>query len=743
MKTAKLFAKILILVLVVFVFGAQNASAQTAPAVNIWSPKTDLPYGYTTDLFWTSPRATSCVATGGTNGWAGSKYHGGGSFYTEALYQTVTFTLTCSNSYGSATDSVTIFVAGGPVTFPTVNFTADNTNVAYNSATTLRWNTTNATSCNASGGASGWSGSKAIPSGTFNTGPLTYTTTYTLSCSNQSGSETKSITLNVGNQQTSNPTVTTQTATNVSSNSATLNGFVNANGANLVYAWFEWGLGGNTGNQTGKVSYGSTSGTTYSYALGGLAPNSTYSFRAVAESSTGQIVYGNTLTFFTTSGGSGNLTTPSVSTYSATNIGENYATLNGYVDPNGSYTTRWFEWSTNSSNLANTTNKIAQGTSAGNFNQYISGLAPNSVYYFRAVAQNQHGTIYGNVLTFNTLNGGINYGDTCQTGSCAPTAVTTVATNVDHNSARVNGLALVTGGVSTNGYFEWGTTTNLGNTTTLGFVGSGSSSPFYASLFGLQQNTTYYFRAVVQNQYGTSRGDIRSFRTGSITIINESSSSSQTNIIYRDRQVVTNVVDVNAGTGITKPSSVFLSVSRNNEVVRRGGLIDYVVYYKNVSTKNLKDVVLTVTLPKELSFVDTTRGYFSAENNAVVVNIGTLNPGEEGSVRVNTELTGSIEAGKIIVVTAHLAYTIVADNAQEEVFAYSKNTIGEDGSNLAGTALFAGGFWPTTLIGWLLLFLLALIFVLVIKRLLSGSNRPTMQSQEAYNRNTNSSGGAL
>lgn len=77
------------------------------------------------------------------------------------------------------------------------------------------------------------------------------------------------------------PTVVTNAATAVTSNSATLNGSVNANGSSTTVT-FEWGLTtsyGNTVNATPNTVTGS-SATAVSYALGSLAPNTTYHFRA-------------------------------------------------------------------------------------------------------------------------------------------------------------------------------------------------------------------------------------------------------------------------------------------------------------------------------------------------------------------------------------------------------------------------------------------------------------------------------
>lgn len=695
----------------------------SVPTVNLTANPINVSYNGASTISWVSTNATTCNATGGANGWAGSK-NTNGSFAAQNLTNTVTFNITCTGAGGSVSDSVTVLVGSQPTPSPTVNISANPASVAYNGASTLTWTSTNATSCNATGGSNSWTGGKNT-SGSFATGNLTSATTYTITCTNSTGSATDSVTVNVGSEPISLPTVNTNAANNIGTTYATLNGLVNSNGSTNISAWFEWGINSNYGNQTPKNFYGNTSSTNFNYALGGLQPNTTYYFRAAAQSNNGQIVYGSQMAFTTTGNIIDTGTLPNVTTYSASEIGANYATLNGYVNPNGYATTRWFEWSTTNAFLSNSTVVISQGTQPGNISQYLPNLSPNTIYYFRAAARNNYGTVYGNVLSFVTINNTII--NPCLISSCTPTAITTLATNVGFNSARLNGLGLVNGtNVSTTGYFEWGTTQALGNTTNSAFIGSGQSNPFSQSLINvLQTNTTYFYRAVVSNQYGISRGDIVTFRTNGF--IPTTPNTPNPSITYRETTLVTNTstnTNNNFTGGISRPSLIFLTISGNNEISGIGGTKQYIVNYKNVSGEYLGNVVVTVSMPNELQFVQTTRGDYSQLNNTVVANIGNLAPQEEGSIMVEARTVATAEIGKIIVVTAHAVYTILRENAQEEVFAYSKNTIGNNvGGSIAGAAIFGGGFLPDTLAGWLLMLLIILLVVLAAK-MAYNSTRP-------------------
>jgi hypothetical protein len=79
---------------------------------------------------------------------------------------------------------------------PTVDLTATPTTVDPGGTSTISWTSTNATSCSAK---EGWSASKAT-SGSISVGPLTQTTTYTITCSDGNGSVSapSAATVNVG-----------------------------------------------------------------------------------------------------------------------------------------------------------------------------------------------------------------------------------------------------------------------------------------------------------------------------------------------------------------------------------------------------------------------------------------------------------------------------------------------------------------------------------------------------------------
>ena len=207
------------------------------------------------------------------------------------------------------------------------------------------------------------------------------------------------------------PTVSTNSASSISQNSATLNSSVNPNNSN-TNTWFEYGTTQSLGYTVGYQSVGSgNSSTNISYNLSGLQSSTTYYYRLVASNSYGTS-YGSIMNFYTT--GSGLFQTgsaPLVVTKNASPVYQNSALFNGSVNPRGGLTTAWFEWGTNSNSLPKSTvsQPMGIGTTYYDLSYALSGLSTNTTYYYRAVAQNLYGAIYGNILNFTTQGSQVAY----------------------------------------------------------------------------------------------------------------------------------------------------------------------------------------------------------------------------------------------------------------------------------------------------------------------------------------------
>jgi hypothetical protein len=103
----------------------------------------------------------------------------------------------------SGTDKAgTYYVSvAAPPPAPVVNLSADSTAIATGGTVKLTWSTQNAQTCTASGG-SGWTGSKDPGGGNTQTSALSTDTTFSLSCTGDGGTVSKSVTVTITSQST-------------------------------------------------------------------------------------------------------------------------------------------------------------------------------------------------------------------------------------------------------------------------------------------------------------------------------------------------------------------------------------------------------------------------------------------------------------------------------------------------------------------------------------------------------------
>ncbi len=479
------------------------------------------------------------------------------------------------------------------------------------------------------------------------------------------------------------PSVTTRTANGVGSSFAVLNGYVNPNGNTNVTRWFEYGTNSwSFTSSTVKLGQG-VNASNFNETVTGLTSGTTYYYRAVAQTNNNGQIYGNTQSFYTNGSNIGQR--PFVTTNTATGVSQSSATLNGYVNPyNTTNTIRWFEYGTSQS-LGNRTNTINHGSTSANINDTVSGLLDNTTYYYRAVSSNSYGTTNGSILSFTTGN---------SRGSI-PTAITNLATNIDQDSARLNGLALVSGNAVTTGWFEWGRTTSLGNRTSVRTLGSAPSMSSYASMFGLLSNTTYYYRFVVQNQNGISRGNILNFRTNSVVRppVNPPAGPVKT----RNISIIKTIENLDSSNGTNVKIDAL-----------RGEKARFTITVENTGDYTLENVVIKDRIPFYLEFANANEINKNNPQREVVWSVGNMAVGERQSVILDVVVTGNARVGDVIDNVARVESKRLTQNSN-----IVSISVVDKVSSLAAASFFGGiSFLPNTLIEWLLL--IVLIFALVV-----------------------------
>jgi hypothetical protein len=175
---------------------AQSASLSLSLKVN----PSQVVYGESTMLTWSSSGASSCAASGA---WSGSRPLSGLAI-SSSLISTSTFSIECRNGLGqvqaaSATVKVLPPAPSGPGTTPgvspapVVSLVADATEVMAGKSVKLAWSSQNATDCRASGA---WQGARAVQ-GNETVGPLSTNSSFGLTCTGPGGSQAAAVNVTV------------------------------------------------------------------------------------------------------------------------------------------------------------------------------------------------------------------------------------------------------------------------------------------------------------------------------------------------------------------------------------------------------------------------------------------------------------------------------------------------------------------------------------------------------------------
>lgn len=291
------------------------------------------------------------------------------------------------------------------------------------------------------------------------------------------------------------PTLSTSQFYNVKSDSATVVGFVVAQGDGFT----ERGVCYNTApaptvNNSKVVYTGSTAGATYIVKLGGLNYATKYYARAYATGAEGT-VYGEEITFTTLP------VVPTLTTAAITAVTGNSATGGGNVTVTGGaeVTARGVCFGT-SHNPTIADSKTTDGKGTGAFVSMLSGLKGNTTYYVRAWATNSAGTGYGPEVTFKTLV------DLPKVTTISVTAITKVSANTGGEVTYDGGAPVTARGI------VWGTSPDptINDHKIEGGAGLGS---FVSNLTALSTFTEYHVRAYATNSAGTAYGNDIKFIT--------------------------------------------------------------------------------------------------------------------------------------------------------------------------------------------------------------------------------------
>ncbi len=292
------------------------------------------------------------------------------------------------------------------------------------------------------------------------------------------------------------------TATNVTATTATIAGSVNPDETSVTRCRFEYGTSTSyLASAPCSVSPPLTgnAAVAQSASLAGLQPDTTYHYRLTATSGNGTN-YGEDETVTTPSA------IPSLDNVSASAVTQTSAILDASINPNHQDTTYHFDFGSNSeygNTLPAPEADIGSGYGDVVVGQQLSGLTPDTTYHYRVVATNETGPATGIDETVTTLPPTPPIVNPGPAGEITPSAATLTG-SVDSQ------------GVQSTYEFDLGTDTSYGSRI-FGEAGSATTPQTFTShLGGLAPGTTYHYRLLATNVFGTTYGPDQTFTTPSI-----------------------------------------------------------------------------------------------------------------------------------------------------------------------------------------------------------------------------------
>lgn len=522
------------------------------------------------------------------------------------------------------------------------------------------------------------------------------------------------------------PNVTTNDASSIDEDSAVLNGYISGSNLGTLDRYFMWGF--SSGSLPFSLNDSDGGAGSFAETLNNLDEDETYYFKACAQNADNETDCGQVESFTTDDDNDGgNNGDIEVTTLSAQDVDENSAALRGDIEEtNGEEVERWFEWGTDDDDLDETLSLSGSTDNEGTFEKTLSGLDEDETYYFRACIEEEDGNDEdcGIIKSFTTDddNNNDNDNDSCEG---VVDAITSSATGIGSSSAILNGVG--TADDDYDYWFEWGSTTGMNSDTPMrskSISNCNEDDTFHSeSISGLTANRTYYFRMVVEDDDGDKEyGQMKSFKTSvanqTIFVSNPTSNGNTTIINNND---------------VSGAGELFIALDIESDFADAfaGSEIVFNVTYENIVKTDLEDVVLKVAFPEEIAFLQSTDGAYSDRDHSLVVDIGTLEEGEDGEVSIRGQLARTGFGNETLVTVAEITHKHPnVDNAQASATAYELTNIMDAASRLGASAFGSGMFFPGSVLGWLVFIALVLAIIFLARHLYAGTREKKAEQKD-------------
>jgi hypothetical protein len=306
--------------------------------------------------------------------------------------------------------------------------------------------------------------------------------------------------------------------------------------------------------------------------------------------------------------------------------------------------------------------------------------------------------------------------------------------------------------------FEYGTNaSNLNESTPAIRPRLGGKNVVIENMRNLEEDTTYYYRAVMFVDGDKYETDITSFKTKSRVANTNTSSSTATNstssntnngsVVSVSTNNTSGSVSANtssngsastAGTqndsgtqtsGNTNSSSLnaktytdvlsddlLITIENDVDEIAKNDIVTYNVFIKNTSNRKLENTIITITLPEEMVITDVAGSQVVENKGEVIADLGTMYVNEEEIITITGRLRTNSSDDKVVA-RAEGVFDTETGNNQDETIVYDVDDY--TGQVLKGAGLTASaagaGFFPTNIFGWMLLMVMVLAIFLIAR----------------------------
>ncbi|MBU4223808.1 hypothetical protein KJ934_01105, partial [Patescibacteria group bacterium] len=257
-------------------------------------------------------------------------------------------------------------------------------------------------------------------------------------------------------------------------------------------------------------------------------------------------------------------------------------------------------------------------------------------------------------------------------GSCIPIVTTKPATFITKDSASLRAL-VNPDGRSTSGWFEYGKSYALTNRTESYHVGSGSvDTDLLKYLASLDVNTTYYFRAVAENNCGKAQGSILSFTTEAGPYAAPAPAPKVEPTPTPAPAPKPAPAQPSAGlapapVSVCKTDLMAIEISASSGKVGINEKFEYKIKYKNTGIADADNALLKIELPKKIFFEEAKPCKYSFDDNVLFFKLGRVNKNESGEINIVARTSDDAKYGEELTATAALDFTNMAGVSQPNV----------------------------------------------------------------------------